>query len=57
MTIPPMMCIVCRHYVGRSKCKAFPKGIPKPILSGKNDHRLPYDGDNGIRFELVEKSE
>lgn len=32
-------------------CKAFPKRIPDAIATGKHDHREPYKGDNGIRFE------
>lgn len=44
-------CIHCRHYLGGLTCTAFPQGIPKEILSGEHDHREPYDGDQGIRWE------
>lgn len=32
-------------------CDAFPAGIPEPIIAGTADHRLPFEGDNGLRFE------
>jgi hypothetical protein len=51
----------CKHFKGLSPgdelnqrpiCAAFPDGIPREVLSGKNDHREPIDGDNGIQFEI-----
>jgi len=55
------ICIFCKHYIiGKQDfekkipgfCKAFPKGIPKDIWLGKNNHKKPYKGDNDIQFEL-----
>ena len=34
-------------------CDAFPEGIPDAIWEGF-DHRHPFEGDNGIRFDLAE---
>ena len=48
-------CIMCRHYRLAQKCNAFPNGIPKIILLGKNDHKKPFKGDNGIQFEPVKE--
>jgi len=50
------ICYKCKH-VGQKgdMCKAFPDGIPAKVLRGKHDHRKPYKGDNGIRFEPIEK--
>jgi hypothetical protein len=32
------------------RCTAFER-IPDPIIRSEADHRLPYEGDHGIRFE------
>jgi hypothetical protein len=34
-------------------CEAFPLAIPKAILEGRADHRKPFPGDDGLRFELA----
>jgi len=49
-------CADCKHVFDRPgvACKAFPDGIPFAIQSGQVDHRKPYKGDNGIRFEPIE---
>jgi hypothetical protein len=47
------LCIFCRHLKdGQVRCAAFPRGIPDEILFALHDHREPYEGDQGIRFEL-----
>ena len=51
------MCVTCRHYRPTTRlsdsvvCIAFPEGIPADIFWEFADHRLPYAGDRGIRFE------
>ena len=48
-------CSDCRHreFDRDSTCAAFPVGIPLEIWSGRRDHRSPFPGDNGIRFESM----
>ena len=46
-----LQCMMCRNYIGNLQCKAFNGQIPYAILSGRHDHREPFRGDNGIRFE------
>ena len=49
------LCVICQRLRlsngGRLTCAAFPAGIPSTLLDGKMDHRQPYPGDQGIRFE------
>ncbi len=49
------LCLACqrlrRPVRGRLACAAFPGGIPAPLLGASADHREPYPGDQGIRFE------
>ncbi|MCC7494990.1 MAG: hypothetical protein IT204_21760 [Fimbriimonadaceae bacterium] len=51
----PNQCGMCKHYhrggKGELTCPAFPSGIPFEIVTYAFDHRLPYPGDQGIRFE------
>lgn len=52
------VCTFCVHMIDDIKrtCKAFPKGIPREIWMGKNDHIKSYPGDNGILFEKIKDS-
>ena len=53
-------CIWCVHYKKKRhplKCAAFPKGIPDAILDGSHDHTEPYEGDNGITYEYLQRAE
>lgn len=53
-----IQCWSCRHYVSGlespnrvESCAAFPDGIPRAILANTADHRQPYPGDHGVRWE------
>ena len=50
------VCVLCRNLeIGAvRRCRAF-KEIPLPIWLGKNNHRKPYNGDNGIQFEAIDE--
>jgi hypothetical protein len=55
-------CQTCRHHIPwkpgqESLCAAFPDGdgIPLEILTNEHDHRKPYPGDHGIRYERERK--
>jgi hypothetical protein len=50
------VCTFCKHWhktEGR-KCDAFPDEIPDEIWLCKHDHKTPYKGNGGIRFERME---
>ena len=47
-------CITCKWLRDDLKCKAFPRGIPEKIRVGWVDHKEPFKGDNGIRFEPID---
>ncbi|MGI5180295.1 hypothetical protein ACQEVZ_28650 [Dactylosporangium sp. CA-152071] len=60
MLVGDPQCWACRHYrswvespahLRTSTCAAFPEGIPQTIFFGGADHREPYLGDNGVRWE------
>jgi hypothetical protein len=46
-------CTSCRHsnLPDSATCTAYPKGIPDAILQKGFDHKNPYPGDHGIRYE------
>ena len=52
------ICLGCNHFNAGGEagltCKAFPLGIPDDILYSAADHRKPFPGDNGIRFEPID---
>jgi len=63
----PAQCLTCVHWISpldrtdanardpepTQTCKAYPLpgGIPVEIWWNKVDHRQPYEGDSGIRWE------
>ncbi len=52
------LCAGCKHKYRdggwRSRCAAFPDGIPDAITLSEVDHRQPFEGDRGIRFEPID---
>ncbi len=51
---PPPMCMLCSRNRGGIACDAFPDRIPDAILQSRYDHRRPYKGDHGVRFEPID---
>lgn len=49
-------CATCRHWAYALRCVAFPDGIPAAIRTGRRDHRKPFRGDRGIRYEPISGS-
>lgn len=59
MSLAKKLCDLCRHRHPGSHppaCAAYPDRIPLEIRLMYVDHRLPYPGDHGIRFEPVDAS-
>ena len=59
MSIQIAVCVLCNHLDRRALreqkrlvCPAFPNGVPREIREGYHEHRTPFPGDHGIRFEL-----
>lgn len=48
-------CSLCTHRTRTEElgvyCEAFPDGIPEDIYYNRHDHRKPYPGDRGVRWE------
>lgn len=38
-------------------CSAFPDSIPRAIFANAHDHREAFEGDQGIRFEVLSADE
>ena len=53
------ICQECRHRIGAGclACAAFPMRIPREIWNGERDHKSPYPGDQGIRFEPMTEAD
>jgi hypothetical protein len=59
LTLINRLCDLCKHRhrdTHPPTCDAFPERIPVDIRLMYADHRFPYAGDNGIRFEPIDDS-
>ena len=50
---PLAICLACKRLRSANTCDAYPDGIPGRILFEHFDHRLPYPGDRGTRFDVA----
>lgn len=50
-TIVHSQCGDCAHFYADGICDAFPDAIPVKLVLNQHDHRHPYPGDNGIRWQ------
>lgn len=44
-----------RDPLGGLCCDAFPDGIPGELFDDSVSHKVPYEGDGGIMFEIGRK--
>jgi hypothetical protein len=49
-------CQYCKHLAGCEPgrgwtCSAFPDDVPDEVYYNRHDHRRPYPGDHGTRWE------
>jgi hypothetical protein len=50
-------CVLCKHYLGKQRCEAFPEGISSEIFIGETSHYETLPGDHGIHWEPVVKGQ
>lgn len=50
-TVTRPQCMNCVHRRTLDTCTAFPGGIPVTIIMNAADHRKPFEGDHGIRWD------
>jgi hypothetical protein len=50
-TVTRPQCMTCARRRTLDTCTAFPQGIPLAIQLNHADHRQPYPGDHGERWE------
>lgn len=47
-------CNTCARRKTATSCEAF-EGIPMVFITGDNDHRKPYFGDNGLQYKAKKR--